>query len=181
MGDPRKPKKQYEKPKMLWEKSRIIEEKGLTNEYGLKNMKELWKAHSGLRQIRRQARGFLVLGEDAESHASDLMHRLQRIGITKEDATINDVLSLDVKNILDRRLQSIIYKKGLSMSIKQARQLITHGFIKINGNIVKSPGYVVSINDEKTIEYTKPIDINAGINKKEEVEVKNAKESVVIK
>jgi len=170
MGDPRKLKKKYERPKMLWEKARIKEEHGLVKEYGLKNMRELWKAQSILRKIRRQARRFLILGEEAETYASSLMQRLQRLGITKEGATINDVLGLDVKNILDRRLETVVYKKGLAITIKQSRQLITHGFIKIGDRVVRSPSYLVLITEDDKINYAKPINIKAGMKTKEREE-----------
>lgn len=180
MGDPRKLKKRYERPKMLWDKSRIDEEKGLVNEYGLKNMRELWKANTQLRKIRRQVRGFLVLGEGAQEHASELMKRLKKLGIIKEDATIDDVLGLDVKDMLDRRLQTIVYKKGMAMTMKQSRQLITHGFIKINGSIVKSPGYMIGVKEEVDINYTKPINIKAGIKTKDVPEELKQPETKVV-
>lgn len=167
MGDPRRLKKKYERPMMLWDKARIQEEHGLVREYGLKNLRELWKAQSILRKIRRQARGFLIHGEGAEKYAASLMESLERWGITKKGATINDVLGLDVRNILDRRLQTIVHKKGLALTIKQARQLITHGFIKVGDTIVRSPGYMVRVSEEDKITYARPINIKAGMKGKE--------------
>ena len=176
MGDPRKPKKKYEKPKMLWDKVRIKEEQGLVREYGLKNMKELWRAHSLLRKIRRQARSSLVLGEDMDMDSLGVMNRLHKLGISKKEATINDILGLDIRNVLDRRLQTIVYKKGLSTTVKQSRQLITHGLIKVNGKVVKSPGYNVNVKEEDYIDYSKPIDIYAGSQAKPDK--KNTEEAV---
>ncbi|MEM3827260.1 MAG: S4 domain-containing protein, partial [Candidatus Micrarchaeaceae archaeon] len=42
------------------------------------------------------------------------------------------------------------------------RQLVTHGYIAINGRKVTIPGYMVSTGEEAGVGYYKNIDINAG-------------------
>ncbi|MGB9176739.1 MAG: 30S ribosomal protein S4, partial [Methanoregula sp.] len=64
-----------------------------------------------------------------------------------------DVLSLKVQTQLERRLQSVVYRRGLARSPKQARQLITHGHIAIHGRRVNIPGYHVTRMDEGQIAY----------------------------
>ena len=66
---------------------------------------------------------------------------------------IDDILSLKVQTQLERRLQTIVYRKGLARSPKQARQLITHGHIAIAGRRVNIPGYHVTRTDEGQIAY----------------------------
>jgi len=63
---------------------------------------------------------------------------------------LDDVLKLNVRDILSRRLQTVVYRKGLARSIKQARQLIVHGHIKIKGRRVTFPSFLVpkAIEDE---------------------------------
>ncbi|MEM4848851.1 MAG: 30S ribosomal protein S4, partial [Ignisphaera sp.] len=65
----------------------------------------------------------------------------------------NEILSLTVEAILERRLQTIVWKKGLAKTVYHARQLITHGHIAINGKKVTSPGYLVSRSEEQYIDY----------------------------
>jgi len=156
MGDPRRLKKKYRAPKKLWDKLRIAEEKKLKRMYGLKNVKSIWIAREELRKVRREARKSLGMPEEErEKVRRKLAKKLSRLNILPETATVDDILSLDVRAILERRLQTLVYRKGLAKTIKQARQLITHGFIAINGKRVRSPSYLVTKEEEDLIGYYK--------------------------
>jgi len=63
------------------------------------------------------------------------------------------VLDLTIEDILERRLQSIVFSKGLAKSIFQARQLITHGHVAIDGKRVPTPSYLVLKDEETKIAY----------------------------
>lgn len=52
---------------------------------------------------------------------------------------------------LERRLDNVIYRLGFGASRAQARQIIRHGHIRVNGKKVDIPSYLVSVNDEITI------------------------------
>lgn len=158
MGDPRKNRKTYETPKHPWESERIKEEWELKKRYGLKNKREIWKAKSMLRNFRSQARYLqakLRYGDpQAEKQQKQLFGRLARLGIlNEENATLDAVLSLSEEDILKRRLQTIVYLKGLARTPKQARQFIVHGHIAINGRKITIPGYMVRKDEEQFIEY----------------------------
>lgn len=168
MGDPRKLRNKIESPKRLWDKDRITHDKKLRTEYGLKNSSEVWSAAAELKKYRREARRLLALGgEERERDENKILTKLAKLGIMKE-GKVDDVLSLEVKDILERRLQSRVVRKGLARTMKQARQLITHGFISVTGRKVTVPSYIVSSEEEKSIIYTKPIDLSAGMSKDEE-------------
>ncbi|MHC1604848.1 MAG: 30S ribosomal protein S4 [Candidatus Methanofastidiosia archaeon] len=155
MGDPKKKKKKYMTPIHPWQKDRIDEEKELKKRYGLKNKREIWKAQSVLRNVRRQARTLLGLSNpQVERETKDLLLRLQRLSILKEEADLDAVLALTIEDILDRRLQSIAVRKGLATTPGQARQMIVHGHIAVNGKKVNAPSYFVSGEEEETISYT---------------------------
>ncbi len=158
MGDPKTSRKKYEKPSHPWQEERINEENDYIRHYALKNKKEFWKARSILKSIRGQARNLqarLRYGEKQANEEMDaLLEKLRDKGYLKgQDHTLNDVLNLSVENILNRRLQTIVYHKGLSHSPKQARQLIVHGHIAVNGRRVTVPSYVVDKEEETTIDY----------------------------
>ncbi|NPA74488.1 MAG: 30S ribosomal protein S4 [Euryarchaeota archaeon] len=158
MGDPRFNRKKYETPKHPWEADRIKEEWELQRKYGLKNKREIWKAKSMLRNLRAQARYLqakLRYGDpQAEKQQKQLFERLIRLGILNEDgATLDAVLSLSVEDILRRRLQTVVYLKGLARTPKQARQFIVHGHISINGRRVTIPGYLVRREEEPAVDY----------------------------
>ncbi|GAB6147588.1 30S ribosomal protein S4 [Stetteria hydrogenophila] len=154
MGDPRKPRKKWEGPKHPWIKERLLKEMELVGRYGLKNKKELWKAATLARKFRHLARSLLALPESVRAEREKaLLDRLYRMGLIDRNATLDDVLGLTAEHILERRLQTIVYRKGLAKTIYQARQLIVHGHIAINGRRVTSPGYLVSREEEDLIDY----------------------------
>ena len=160
MGDPRFNRKKYETPKHPWEAERIKEEWELQKKYGLKNKREIWKAKSLLRNFRGQARQLqakLRYGNpQAEKEQKLLFDKLIRLGILNEaNATLDAVLSLTVEDILRRRLQTIVYLKGLARTPKQARQFIVHGHIAIGDRKVTIPSYLVRKEEEDLVDYYK--------------------------
>ena len=159
MGYPGKNHKSYQTPKRPWEKVRIESETRLVIEYGLRNKREVWKAQELLRKARKGARNLLALGSsstDAALYAAkkeELISSLQRNGLLGPDADVEDVLSLKIQTQLERRLQTLVYRKGLARSPKQARQLVTHGHIAIGNRRVSIPGYRVNRVEETQIAY----------------------------
>ncbi len=155
MGDPKKPRKKWEGPSHPWRKEILEQELELMGRYGLRNKRELWIAKTVLRRMRGKARRLLALSpEERERRGRPLIRKLYKMGLLpSEDATLDDILSLTVDDVLERRLQTIVYKKGLATSTYHARQLIVHGHIAINGRRIKSPGHLVSREEEDKIDY----------------------------
>ena len=152
MGDPKKRRKKYMTPNHPWQKARILEEAELIKSYGLKNKKEIWKAASIVRKFRTQAKKLSSQNsEQAAKETSQLLSKLRRLGLLDDEGTLDDVLSLKTEDILERRLQTIVYRKGLAKSIKQARQFITHEHITINGVKIKSPGHLVTVEEQPNV------------------------------
>lgn len=65
---------------------------------------------------------------------------------TREGATGENLLSL-----LERRLDNTVYRLKMATTRTQARQVIVHGHVKVNGHKVSSPSYLVSVNDVITL------------------------------
>lgn len=150
----KKLKKQYETPNEGWSEDRIEREDQLVEEYGLKNKKEVYKAESMLRDLRRQARK-LVAQEDEEQN-QNLINKAQSLGLVKSDAELEDILTLNTTDILDRRLQTAVNRRGYSDTVKEARQLVTHGHVEIDGKRVNIPGYLLTQEEEKKLEVELP-------------------------
>jgi small subunit ribosomal protein S4 len=143
-------RKKYKKPRRPWDKALLEEERKIMIEFGLRRKKELWRAREELRKYRRMARD-LNARRDKEKEKV-LIQKLYRLGLLPSpSATLDDVLSLTVKDLLNRRLQTIVYKKGLANTIKQARQFIVHGHVRINGRRIVYPSYLVSRDEEDKI------------------------------
>lgn len=141
-------KNTYLKPKKRWDKARIEEEKQLMRDYGLKNKREIYKVYMIIKKIRKIAKKLVVASEKEQK---EFIKRLAKYGFLSDTATLDDVFALDKRKILDRRLQTIVYKKGLANTIKQARQFIVHGHIRINGKVVNVPSYLVKREEENFI------------------------------
>jgi small subunit ribosomal protein S4 len=143
----------FETPNHPYQGERISEETGLVGQYGLKNKEELWRAQSELRGYRREARKLLGrMGAD-ETETAEFLARLKRIGVLGEDDSLDDILSLDVTDILERRLQTVVYRKGLANTTKQARQFVTHGHVTVDGRRVTRPSKKVVVAEEDAIEF----------------------------
>jgi len=155
MGDPKKQRKKYQTPSHPWQGARIEEERVILMEYGLKNKKELWKMSSMLRDFADRAKHLVAAkGKQADTEKKQLIAKLQMVGLVKESASLDDVMALELRNLLDRRLQTKVYMKNLARTIKQARQFITHGHIKVGDNAITTPSYIVTVDDEPLIKFS---------------------------
>jgi len=91
--------------------------------------------------------------EEGGKMKKQLLSRLNRLGILPETAALDDVLDLAIEDILERRLQSLVFHKDFAKSVYQARQLIAHGHIAVGGKKVTSPSYLVLRDEEPHIDY----------------------------
>ena len=152
MGDPKKQRKKFFSPAKRWSKERIDTEKDLTKEYGLKNKKEIWKAEFKLRNFTRQAKRLISIStKQAEREKEQLLSKLKSLSLLSATAGMENILDLRINAILDRRLQTLVYKKGISKSVKAARQMITHGHILVNKVKVTIPSYLIKSEEEQSI------------------------------
>lgn len=155
MGDPRKHRKKFEGPRHPWQLDQLEAELTLVGEYGLRNKRELWRLKTMISKIRGIVRSLQGIPDKENNELHQVQRQmLIRLGLLREEASIDEVLDLNIRNLLERRLQTIVYKKGLSKTIHQARQMITHGHIRIQDRRVTVPGYLVKRNEENLIEYS---------------------------
>lgn len=66
--------------------------------------------------------------------------------IRQQGATGDNLLSM-----LERRLDNVMYRLKLAITRRQARQVITHGHVMVNGKRVHTPSYLVAVNDIITL------------------------------
>ncbi len=156
MGDPKKHRKKYERPYKPWDRKFLEESNRLAGEYGLRNKRELLRVSYLARKYRRIARELIANPEEAERELEPVLKKLKRLGVLSQDATLDDMLDLSVEQFLERRLQTLVWRKGFAKTPYMARQLITHGHIRVAGRRIKQPGYLVTLDEEDKIECTHP-------------------------
>ncbi len=158
MGYPGKSRKTFDTPSHPWQGARISDEAELVKKYGLKNKREIWKAATTLRKYRREARKLLFdiqevgeRGEHAKYESEKFLNRLKRIGLTGLESTLDDILTLGLEDLMDRRLQTQVHNRGFANSIRHARQLIVHGHIAVDGRRITIPSYVLPTSEQELI------------------------------
>jgi small subunit ribosomal protein S4 len=139
-------KKLFTRPKKLYQAARIKEENVLLEKYGLKNKKEIWKTLAKINYYRSRAKALAKAPLDEQKK---LFEKLQYIGLKVN--SIADVLALKIDDLLQRRLPSIVTKKGFAQTPKQARQMVVHKKVKVSGKVVNVPSYIVSVSEENSI------------------------------
>jgi len=82
-----------------------------------------------------------------------LISSLTRKGLLPEGASVGDVLQIDIDQMLSRRLQSVVYRRGLAPTMRSSRQLIMHGHISIGEQKMTVPGYHILKEEEELLQY----------------------------
>ena len=161
MGEPKFSRPRTQTPTHPWKQARIDEEHDLKERYGLKKvggMREIWREKSALRRHRNQAMKLIGRVDSTEGHYAkekeQLLNSLTKKGLLQTGADVGDVLEINVEHMLSRRLQSVVYYKGLAPSMRAARNLIIHGHICIGDQRMTVPGYHVLKEEEDSLQYS---------------------------
>ena len=113
MGEPKFARPKFDTPSHPWKAERIEEEHAIQKNHGLKNMREICKAKSQIRRHRRQAMRLIGMADDSiyqpKRAMRRLTHPLQKKGLIACDASLDDILSLGIEDVLDRLLKAQVY------------------------------------------------------------------------
>lgn len=153
----RKQSKTSRNPKHPFEKERLDQEMRIIGEYGLKNKKEIWRVQYVLAKIRSAARYLLTLEEKSPKRifqGAALLRRMVRQGLLSEnEEKLDYVLGLTLPKLLERRLQTKVFKLGLAKSVHHARVLIRQRHIRVGKQMVNVPSFLVRVDSEKHIDF----------------------------
>jgi small subunit ribosomal protein S4 len=112
--------------------------------------------NSILKNFTTQAKNLVtVKNPQVERERKQLLTKLFSLGLLGKDAKIEDVLSLTLKDVMERRLQTLVYRKNLASSLKQAKQFIVHGHIALGDRTITAPSYLVLSEQENSIGFAK--------------------------
>jgi len=154
---------------MPWRSDVLVGELQLLGTYGLRNKRELWKAKTMLSNTREQARLLLAMPE-SERRVKEkfLLNKLLNLALIDKNSTIDDVLSLTVEDVLERRLQTLLWRKGLAKTPNQARQFIVYGHVSVRDRVVRRPSIFVKAQDEESVKIRDDSTLKAQIGAKQE-------------
>ena len=155
MGLPSKHRKKFISHKKRWDKKTIVDEAVLVSDYALKNKNEIRKIEALISKYKSIAKSFNKSAQTKESdEAKKFINKLKLNGFLSTEAqSLDDVLDINVRNILDRRLSNILYRNKLARTPKQARQFIVHCHVGIEGQCITSPSYLVSLAEEPLVAF----------------------------
>jgi small subunit ribosomal protein S4 len=154
MGSIKRFTNKYETPGHPWRKERIETERALRKQYGLKNSRELWKVISKLTNFKDQVKNFATMAPaQGAKEREQLQARLAKFGLMPEDGNMETVLGYTPDVLLERRLQTIVLKRGYAHTMRQARQFITHRHVLVGEKCVTAPGYLVPLSEEAKITF----------------------------
>lgn len=155
MGDPKPLRKKYNTPRHPWIRLNIESERVVTKEYGLVKKKEIYIANSFIKKYRDIAKRLIATRTlpQAQKEKEQIINKLQELGLLPAGAELEQILGLELKDVLFRRLQSVVYRKGLARSMKQARQFITHRHVMVGEQEISSPSYLVSLAEEGAVAF----------------------------
>ena len=146
MGSAKRQRKKFSKPSHPWQKDRILEEKEIREQYGLRRKYEIWKMDSILKNFTRQAKNLVTIrNKQVEKERGQLLSKLHSLGLIDKSAKIEDILSLTLADIMERRLQTLVCRKALARTMSQARQFIVHEHIALGNKTVTSPSIVTCL------------------------------------
>jgi small subunit ribosomal protein S4 len=133
------------------------------------------------KQLREKQKVKLMYGVLEEQ-----FKRFFNVSVRQKGATGENLLTM-----LESRLDNVVFRLKMAISRKQARQMIVHGLVTVNGKRVKSPSSLVNVGDvisftSKTLENTNFVEnvidkrINMGIKVPEWLELQKKDRSGVV-
>merc|ERR1712166_361786 len=153
-------------PRRAYDKERLDSELKMIGTYGLKNKREIWRNGLILSKVRAVARNLLTMDEKDPRRIFEgqaLMRRMIRYGILEEDKQRLDyVLALKFEDFMERRLQTLVFKRGLARSVHHARVLIRQKHIRVGRQIVDIPSFMVRVESQPHIEFSETSPFGGG-------------------
>merc|ERR1712000_212469 len=153
-------------PRRPYERERLDRELRLVGQYGLRCKREIWRVNVVLSKMRRTARLLLTLTETNPRRILEgnaILRRCHDLGFLEESKNKLDyILSLTVPDILERRLQTVVFKNGMACSVHQARCLILQRHIAVGKQIVTTPSFMVRKSREGHIGFAEVSPLGGG-------------------
>ena len=106
--------------------------------------------HGQSRRRRPSNYGLQLKEKQKIKHMYGLLERQFRKFFQKADNMIGET-GLNLLQLLERRLDNVVYRLGFSPTRAAARQLVNHKHFLVNGKSVNIPSYLVKKNDQISV------------------------------
>jgi len=130
----------------------------LVGEYGLRCKREIWRVQYALAKLRKSARVLLTLDPKDPKRIFEgaaLLRRMNRYGLLDDsELELDAVLQLTTQKLLERRLQTKVFRQGLAKSMHHSRVLIRQRHIRVGSQLVTVPSFNVRTASEKHIDFS---------------------------
>lgn len=145
-------------PRRPYEKERLDRELKLVGEFGLRCKREIWRVQYALAKLRKAARTLLTLDPKDPKRIFEgaaLLRRMNVYGLLEDkENDLDAILQLTTEKLLERRLQTIVFRQGLAKSIHHARVLIRQRHIRVGSQVVNVPSFNVRTSSMKHIDFS---------------------------
>lgn len=101
----------------------------------------------GVKDNRKMSEYGKQLNEKQKLKAYYGVMEKQMLKYVKKAFKSEDLTGAALVKLLEKRLDNIVYRIGLASSLRQARQMVVHGHILVNGKKVDIPSYNVAVGD----------------------------------
>lgn len=127
----------------------------------------MWRVQLVLARLRKRARDLLTLDPHDERRIFEgnaLLNRMFKFGLLNRETEngLDYVLALTLHKLLERRLQTRVFKSKFANSIHHARVLIRGRHIAVGGRIVDVPSFMVTVENENKINFHSKSPLNGG-------------------
>ena len=97
---------------------------------------------------RKKATGYAIQLREKQKtkRAYGLLEKQFRMYYEKAEK-MRGVTGENMLILIERRLDNVVYRLGLGASRKQARQMVNHSLITVNGRVVNIPSYLIKVGD----------------------------------
>lgn len=107
-----------------------------------------------LRKPRLSSYGLQLLEKQKAKAVYGLLEKQFSRYFEKASASKSNTSELMIQ-LLEKRLDNVVYRLGFAKTRKQARQLVGHGFVQVNGELVDIPSYGVKVGEEISVKESK--------------------------
>ncbi|MBO5925620.1 MAG: 30S ribosomal protein S4 [Clostridia bacterium] len=105
---------------------------------------------------RKKATGYAIQLREKQKtkRAYGLLEKQFRMYYEKAEK-MRGVTGENMLILIERRLDNVVYRLGLGASRKQARQMVNHSLITVNGRVVNIPSYLIKVGDVVAVKESK--------------------------